>query len=440
MAAIPGLPPPADGGHVLDVATGTGLVAAELRRRGFRVTGVDQSAEMLAVARRRFGDAVELVEASAEQLPFADATLRPPHVHVPPSLRRRSWGDARESWPASYARAASSRRSSSACRAALARPAWELYVRAGLPLAGRVLRNGWREVGDFLGDSIRSFWDAYPLERQLELWDAAGIAGRRRATAEPRWRRGHVGPTGMSVPSARPAWYALETGGWRDYVTLLHLPYTAWHLSYVVDRRLPRTGRRLGTARRRGRGVRSGRRDRSTRARRAQRTAAAHEHPALGAGRAGRHLDRRGLRDRCRRRGRVRALARPARPRRTLPRPRLQPRAPRWPLPLGSLVRACLGRIPGRLRLRRGGRRHSASTRSLPRRSPCCSRSRSAPSRTTCATSAAASPPSTESSSSATARASRSTADGLIVAEERGLRLLAAASVVLAAALVAFRI
>jgi heme O synthase-like polyprenyltransferase len=38
----------------------------------------------------------------------------------------------------------------------------------------------------------------------------------------------------MSTPSARPAWYALETGGWRDYVTLLHPPYTAWHLSYVV--------------------------------------------------------------------------------------------------------------------------------------------------------------------------------------------------------------
>jgi hypothetical protein len=38
----------------------------------------------------------------------------------------------------------------------------------------------------------------------------------------------------VSIPSARPAWYALETGGWRDYVTLLHLPYTAWHLSYVV--------------------------------------------------------------------------------------------------------------------------------------------------------------------------------------------------------------
>ena len=33
---------------------------------------------------------------------------------------------------------------------------------------------------------------------------------------------------------SRPAFYALESGGWRDYVTLLHLPYTAWHLSYVV--------------------------------------------------------------------------------------------------------------------------------------------------------------------------------------------------------------
>jgi hypothetical protein len=32
----------------------------------------------------------------------------------------------------------------------------------------------------------------------------------------------------------RPSWYALARGGWRDYVTLLHVPYTAWHLSYVV--------------------------------------------------------------------------------------------------------------------------------------------------------------------------------------------------------------
>jgi hypothetical protein len=32
----------------------------------------------------------------------------------------------------------------------------------------------------------------------------------------------------------RPAWYALGAGGWRDYVTLLHPPYTLWHLSYVA--------------------------------------------------------------------------------------------------------------------------------------------------------------------------------------------------------------
>jgi hypothetical protein len=33
---------------------------------------------------------------------------------------------------------------------------------------------------------------------------------------------------------ARPAFYALRSGGWRDAVTLLHPPYTAWHLSYIL--------------------------------------------------------------------------------------------------------------------------------------------------------------------------------------------------------------
>ena len=32
----------------------------------------------------------------------------------------------------------------------------------------------------------------------------------------------------------RPAFYALRPGGWRDLVTVLHPPYTAWHLSYVA--------------------------------------------------------------------------------------------------------------------------------------------------------------------------------------------------------------
>ena len=38
----------------------------------------------------------------------------------------------------------------------------------------------------------------------------------------------------MGTEEVRPAFYALGRGGWRDYVTLLHPPYTAWHLSYVA--------------------------------------------------------------------------------------------------------------------------------------------------------------------------------------------------------------
>jgi hypothetical protein len=38
----------------------------------------------------------------------------------------------------------------------------------------------------------------------------------------------------VATEAPRPAFYALSSGGWRDYVTLLHPPYTAWHLSYVV--------------------------------------------------------------------------------------------------------------------------------------------------------------------------------------------------------------
>jgi hypothetical protein len=38
----------------------------------------------------------------------------------------------------------------------------------------------------------------------------------------------------VATEAPRPAFYALGAGGWRAYVTLLHPPYTAWHLSYVV--------------------------------------------------------------------------------------------------------------------------------------------------------------------------------------------------------------
>ncbi len=38
----------------------------------------------------------------------------------------------------------------------------------------------------------------------------------------------------MPEAEQRPAFYALRPGGWRDLVTLLHPPYTLWHISYVA--------------------------------------------------------------------------------------------------------------------------------------------------------------------------------------------------------------
>src|SRR5260370_6251201 len=56
-----------------------------------------------------------------------------------------------------------------------------------------------------------------------------GNRRRARAPDEPRRRHRRLGNEAV-----RPAFYALRQGGWRDYVTLLHPPYTLWHLSYVA--------------------------------------------------------------------------------------------------------------------------------------------------------------------------------------------------------------
>ena len=57
-------------------------------------------------------------------------------------------------------------------------------------------------------------------------------------TNEPRTRSDQPAqdsiPRPDAAPTRRPAFYALPSGGWRDYLTLLHPPYTLWHLSYVV--------------------------------------------------------------------------------------------------------------------------------------------------------------------------------------------------------------
>ena len=165
---------------VLDVATGTAAVAIELvRRTGCSVVGLDQSSEMLAEARRRvaaagLADRIELVEGTADALPFEDAsfdgltftyllryvddparTLRELARVVRPggSIASLEFGVPEGLWHAP----------------------WELYVRVGLPLAGRAISPGWSEVGRFLGPSIRRFRDEHPPERLLAVWRAAGI-------------------------------------------------------------------------------------------------------------------------------------------------------------------------------------------------------------------------------------------------------------------------
>jgi demethylmenaquinone methyltransferase / 2-methoxy-6-polyprenyl-1,4-benzoquinol methylase len=166
---------------VLDVATGTAAVALELvRQKGCSVVGLDQSAGMLAEAQRRLvlhaaARQVRLVEGSADALPFADASFD--GLTVTYLLR---YVDDPAATLCELARVVRSGGTISSLEfgvpGGLARPAWELYVRVGLPLAGRVLSPAWGRVGSFLGGSIRDHWARFPLDRQLALWRAAGIA------------------------------------------------------------------------------------------------------------------------------------------------------------------------------------------------------------------------------------------------------------------------
>jgi demethylmenaquinone methyltransferase/2-methoxy-6-polyprenyl-1,4-benzoquinol methylase len=172
---------PADARRVLDVASGTAAVAIELTRAdpARSVVGVDQSTEMLAAGSERverggLGDRIELREAQAEALPFADgefdaltftyllryvddvpATLGELARVVRPggTVAMLEFGLPRGGW----------------------RPLWELYVRVGLPAAGAIVSPGWGGVGRFLGPSIRSFWSEWPEPRLLDTWREAGI-------------------------------------------------------------------------------------------------------------------------------------------------------------------------------------------------------------------------------------------------------------------------
>ncbi|MEO5632554.1 class I SAM-dependent methyltransferase [Gaiella sp.] len=165
---------PRDGGAVLDVATGTGLVAERLVAAGHAVTGLDQSADMLAVARERFGDSVSLVQASATAIPFPDASFD--HLTFTYLLRYVDDPGATLAELARVVRPGGTIANLEFCvPRGLWRPLWDIYVGFGLPAALRLVSRGWYDVGRFLGPSIREFYETWPLERQLELWREAGI-------------------------------------------------------------------------------------------------------------------------------------------------------------------------------------------------------------------------------------------------------------------------
>jgi demethylmenaquinone methyltransferase/2-methoxy-6-polyprenyl-1,4-benzoquinol methylase len=165
---------PRGGGHVLDVATGTGLVAEALLTRGFRVTGLDQSPGMLAAARARFAGRVELVEASADALPFPDASFD--HLTFTYLLR---YVDDPGATLTELARVVRPGGTVAMVEFGLPRgiwrPPWDLWVGVGLPLAGRLVSPGWHEVGRFLGPSIREFYARLPEDALAGLWREAGI-------------------------------------------------------------------------------------------------------------------------------------------------------------------------------------------------------------------------------------------------------------------------
>jgi demethylmenaquinone methyltransferase/2-methoxy-6-polyprenyl-1,4-benzoquinol methylase len=167
--------------RVLDVATGTAAVAIELvRRTGCAVVGLDQSPGMLAEARRRvdaarLSDRIELVEGTALALTFDDETfdhltftylLR--YVPDPAAAARELVRVVKPGGTVAMLEFAVPPRR-------LWRVLWELWVRVGLPTAGRAISPGWHEVGAFLGPSIRDFGERFPPERLAAIFAAAGL-------------------------------------------------------------------------------------------------------------------------------------------------------------------------------------------------------------------------------------------------------------------------
>lgn len=172
---------PQPGERLLDVATGTGMVAVALARRSAcEVVALDQSEAMLSAARvriqseRSLAARVSLVHGEAERLPFDDAEFDA--LTFTYLLR---YVDDREATMRELARVVKpggriGMVEFGVPRAAPLRALWGVHTRVGLPLLGRLASPAWLRVGRFLGPSIE---ELHALEPDLvELWEGAGIA------------------------------------------------------------------------------------------------------------------------------------------------------------------------------------------------------------------------------------------------------------------------
>jgi demethylmenaquinone methyltransferase/2-methoxy-6-polyprenyl-1,4-benzoquinol methylase len=169
--------------RVLDVATGTGMVAAALvRQRGCHVTALDQSADMLAGLRARLAsdpalaERIEPLQGEAESLPFEDGafdaltfTYLLRYVDDPAATLRELARVVKPGGSVAMVEFGVPARP-------LLRALWRLYTRIAMPALGRLLSRDWQEVGRFLGPSIEGFYERYPLPRVVELWEQAGFA------------------------------------------------------------------------------------------------------------------------------------------------------------------------------------------------------------------------------------------------------------------------
>jgi demethylmenaquinone methyltransferase/2-methoxy-6-polyprenyl-1,4-benzoquinol methylase len=170
------------GERVLDVATGTGLVAAALvRRYGCTVVGLDQSPEMLGAARARLARdrdlaaRVTLLEGEAERLPFASGSFD--HLTFTYLLR---YVDDPAATLVELARVVRPGGRVAMLEFGvppnpLSRAAWQLYTHVGLPTLGLAASREWASAGRFLARSIPDFYARYPLAEIVALWRAAGI-------------------------------------------------------------------------------------------------------------------------------------------------------------------------------------------------------------------------------------------------------------------------